>query len=159
MDYWGPSQKMLSDTQFINSLMTYDKDNMNPKIVAEIKKDYTENPDFNPEIIAKASKAAEGMCRWIFAMVTYDRVAKIVAPKKAALAEAEEKLNATMVTCPFVLLCPFNAYFLRSRLHSRSRKPSCKKSRMTSMHYNIHWPLRSRKSSILRLRLDCATRR
>lgn len=70
---------------------------MNPKIVAEIKKDYVENPDFNPEIIAKASKAAEGMCRWIFAMITYDRVAKVVAPKKAALAEAEEKLNATMV--------------------------------------------------------------
>lgn len=70
---------------------------MNPKIVAEIKKDYVENPDFNPEIIAKASKAAEGMCRWIFAMITYDRVAKVVAPKKAALAGAEEKLNATMV--------------------------------------------------------------
>lgn len=42
---------------------------MNPKIVAEIKKDYLDNADFNPEIISKASKAAEGMCRWIFAMV------------------------------------------------------------------------------------------
>ena len=96
MDFWGPSQKMLSDSGFINSLMNYDKDNMNPKIVADIKKEFIENPDFNPEIIAKASKAAEGMCRWIFAMITYDRVAKVVAPKKAALQEAEEKLNATM---------------------------------------------------------------
>jgi dynein heavy chain len=96
MDYWGPSQKMLSDSGFLNSLMNYDKDNMNPKIVQEIKKEFLENPDFNPETIAKASKAAEGMCRWISAMITYDRVAKIVAPKKAALEEAESKLNATM---------------------------------------------------------------
>jgi len=96
MDYWGPSQKMLADAGFINSLMMYDKDNINVKIVADIKKEFIENPDFNPEIIAKASKAAEGMCRWIFAMITYDRVAKVVAPKKAALAEAEAKLNATL---------------------------------------------------------------
>jgi beta-galactosidase len=77
---------------FLNSLMSYDKDNINPKIVAEIKRDFIEHPDFNPEIIAKASKAAEGMCRWCFAMITYDRVAKIVGPKKAALEEAERKL-------------------------------------------------------------------
>eukprot|EP00981_Chlorochromonas_danica_P006662 scaffold1447_cov165-Ochromonas_danica.AAC.8 len=96
MDYWGPSQKMLSDTAFINNLQNYDKDNISPKIVAEIKKDFLENSEFNPENIAKASKAAEGMCRWVFAMITYDRIAKIVAPKKAALEEAEKKLNATL---------------------------------------------------------------
>jgi dynein heavy chain len=96
MDFWGPSQRMLADAGFMNSLMMYDKDNINPKVVAEIKKEFIENPDFNPEIIAKASKAAEGMCRWIFAMITYDRVAKVVAPKKAALAEAMARLNATL---------------------------------------------------------------
>ena len=96
MDFWGPSQKMLADVDFINKLVTYDKDNINPKIVSEIKKNYIEHEDFKPAIIAKASKAAEGMCRWCFAMITYDRVAKVVAPKKAALAEAEAKLKATM---------------------------------------------------------------
>ena len=96
MDFWGPSQKMLADTNFLNNLLNYDKDHMNPKIVAEIQRDFIENPDFDPTIIAKASKAAEGMCRWCTAMVTYDRVAKIVAPKKAALAEAEAKLNVTL---------------------------------------------------------------
>ncbi|RYH30478.1 hypothetical protein EON65_05000, partial [archaeon] len=96
IDFWGPSQKMLSDSGFLNSLMNFDKDNINPKIVAEIKKEFIENSEFNPESIAKASKAAEGMCRWVFAMVTYDRIAKVVAPKKAALEEAERKLNATI---------------------------------------------------------------
>ena len=96
MDYWGPSQKMLSDSQFINKLIDYDKDNMQNKIVNEIKKDFIEHPDFNPDVIAKASKAAEGMCRWCFAMITYDRIAKVVAPKKAALELAEITLHATM---------------------------------------------------------------
>ena len=96
MDYWGPSQGMLGKPDFLDSLMNFDKDNMKPKIVAEIQKEFIENPDFNPDVIAKASKAAEGMCRWVVAMVTYDRVAKIVAPKKAALAEAEAKLKVTM---------------------------------------------------------------
>ena len=96
MDYWGPSQKMLSDSKFIDSLMNFDKDHIDPKIVKEIQKDFMEHPDFDPEIIAKASKAAEGMCRWVGAMVTYDRVAKIVGPKKLALEEAEATLAVTM---------------------------------------------------------------
>lgn len=96
MDYWGPSQKMLADSNFIPNLLNYDKDNINPKIVAEIKRDFIENEEFDPSKVAKASRAAEGMCRWVFAMITYDRVAKIVAPKKAALEEAESKLKVTM---------------------------------------------------------------
>ena len=52
--------------------------------------------NFNVKAAEKASSAAAGMCSWILAMITYDRVAKIVAPKKAALAVATEKLNVTM---------------------------------------------------------------
>lgn len=35
------------------------------------------NPDFDPSIVAKASSAAEGLCKWIQAMEMYDRVAKV----------------------------------------------------------------------------------
>lgn len=59
------------------------------------------NPEFDPSLIKNASTACEGLCRWVRAMDVYDRVAKVVAPKKAKLAEAEgelatqmEKLNA-----------------------------------------------------------------
>ena len=37
-----------------------------------------------------------GLCKWIIAMSKYDKVAKIVAPKKLALAEAEATYNAAM---------------------------------------------------------------
>eukprot|EP01041_Mallomonas_annulata_P000989 gene989-1935_t len=96
LDFWGPSQKLLADSNFLQTLMNYDKDNINPKIVTEIKRDFLENEEFDPVKVAKASKAAEGLCRWVFAMITYDKIAKLVAPKKAALAEAEAKLKLTM---------------------------------------------------------------
>lgn len=46
--------------------------------------------------VAKASSAAEGLTRWIQAMEIYDRVAKVVAPKKAKLKEAQSQLAETM---------------------------------------------------------------
>lgn len=57
---------------------------------------YMTNPEFDPAIIAKASTACEGLCRWVRAMDVYDRVAKIVAPKKEKLAEAEGELAVQM---------------------------------------------------------------
>lgn len=95
-DWWGCSQRMLSENGFINTLKDFDKDNIPPKIVNIIKKDFLSNPEFTPEIVETASKAAKGMCSWVIAMITYDRIAKEVAPKKAALAEAQAKLDATL---------------------------------------------------------------
>ena len=34
------------------------------------------NPDFEPDVIKKVSKAAYGLCCWVRAMEAYDRVAK-----------------------------------------------------------------------------------
>ena len=37
-----------------------------------------------------------GLCKWVRAMEAYDRVAKVVAPKKAKLAASELELKDTM---------------------------------------------------------------
>ena len=37
------------------------------------------------------------MCKWVHAMSSYDKVAKVVAPKKAKLAEAEGQYQEVMV--------------------------------------------------------------
>eukprot|EP00966_Prymnesium_polylepis_P020589 473616-Prymnesium_polylepis.1 len=79
---------MMNDSKFLESLQVYDKDNIKPEVIAKITK-YTANPDFEPTLIAKASKAAYGLCCWVRAMEVYDRVAKQVAPKRALLAQAE----------------------------------------------------------------------
>ena len=62
----------------------------------KIRKEYITNPEFDPAKVVKASSAAEGLCKWILAMEIYDRVAKVVAPKKAHLAGAQADLEKTM---------------------------------------------------------------
>ena len=64
--------------------------------MTKIRKEYTSNPEFDPAKVAKASSAAEGLCKWVLAMEIYDRVVKVVAPKKVKLAQAEADLAATM---------------------------------------------------------------
>lgn len=36
-DYWGPSQKILGDMRFLDSLKAYDKDNIPPAIMKVIR--------------------------------------------------------------------------------------------------------------------------
>ncbi|XP_047370603.1 dynein axonemal heavy chain 7-like isoform X1 [Vespa velutina] len=88
-DYWKASLRMLSDAKFLDSLLNFDKDNIPEKVIENIRKNYLTKSDFDPEKIKKVSTACEGLCRWVMAMSEYDKVAKVVAPKKEALAEAE----------------------------------------------------------------------
>lgn len=95
-DYWGLSRKILGDLKFLESLKTYDKDNISPMIMKRIRERFIDHPDFQPAVIKNVSSACEGLCRWVRAMEVYDRVAKVVAPKRERLREAEEKLDVQM---------------------------------------------------------------
>ncbi|KAK1121659.1 hypothetical protein K0M31_009971 [Melipona bicolor] len=95
-DYWRAALRMLSDVKFLDSLLHFDKDNIPDAVIEKIRKEYLTNPDFNPEKIKKVSAACEGLCRWVYAMSEYDKVSKVVAPKKKALAEAQEIYDEAM---------------------------------------------------------------
>nr|CAD7458186.1 unnamed protein product [Timema tahoe] len=95
-DYWGPSLKMLADFKFLDTLRTFDKDNIPVAIMKRIRDKYIPDRDFDPDVIKNVSMACEGLCKWVRAMEVYDRVIKIVAPKKAKLAEAEAELALQM---------------------------------------------------------------
>ncbi|CAE7766818.1 Dnah7, partial [Symbiodinium pilosum] len=94
-DFWPAAVKMISDMGFLQSLQTFDKDNIPPATIKKIA-EYTVKDDFQPDRVLKVSTAAWGLCMWCRAMETYDRVAKVVAPKKESLAEAESSYNAMM---------------------------------------------------------------
>ncbi|KAG3198934.1 Dynein heavy chain 7, axonemal [Phytophthora cactorum] len=96
MDYWGPSQKMLSDPTFITTLKKFDKDNLDPKTMKIVVSKYIADENFSPEKAEKASKAAAGLCKWVHAMALYDNVSKVVAPKREALRVAEAQLAEVM---------------------------------------------------------------
>uniref|UniRef100_A0A5F9D024 Dynein axonemal heavy chain 3 n=1 Tax=Oryctolagus cuniculus TaxID=9986 RepID=A0A5F9D024_RABIT len=95
-DYWGVSRKILGDLKFLESLKMYDKDNIPPVIMKRIRERFIDHPEFQPNVIKNVSSACEGLCKWVRAMEVYDRVAKVVAPKRERLREAEGKLDIQM---------------------------------------------------------------
>ncbi|XP_070269812.1 dynein axonemal heavy chain 3 [Myotis yumanensis] len=95
-DYWGVSRKVLGDLKFLESLKTYDKDNIPLIIMKRIRERFIDHPDFQPAVIKNVSSACEGLCKWVRAMEVYDRVTKVVAPKRERLREAEGKLDIQM---------------------------------------------------------------
>ena len=94
-DYWESSKKVLNDAAFMQKLLDYDKDNIPPHCIVGVKR-LTAMPEFLPEAVAKQSKAATGICKWVRAMEVYDRVAKVVEPKRIALKKAEGELTVMM---------------------------------------------------------------
>ena len=92
-DYWEVAQKeILGDPKLMDRLKTYDADNI-PVAIIEKVAPYVARDDFQVDIVARGSVAAGGLCKWVHAIVKYDKVAKIVAPKKAALAAATTELE------------------------------------------------------------------
>uniref|UniRef100_A0A8C4DY39 Dynein axonemal heavy chain 3 n=1 Tax=Dicentrarchus labrax TaxID=13489 RepID=A0A8C4DY39_DICLA len=95
-DFWGPSKKLLGDLKFLESLKAYDKDNIPAPNIKKIRDKFIDNPEFQPSVIKNVSSACEGLCKWVRAMEVYERVAKVVAPKKEKLKFAESELAVQM---------------------------------------------------------------
>ncbi|KAL2609519.1 hypothetical protein R1flu_028092 [Riccia fluitans] len=89
---WDSAKKIMADVAFIKRLMEYNKDGITPQIQKKLQK-YINDPQFVPEAVQKQSNAATSMCMWVRAMNVYADVAKVVAPKKAALNQAEAALK------------------------------------------------------------------
>merc|ERR1712032_1335948 len=81
-DFWAPSKKLiLGDSKLLKTLQDYDKDNIAPDIIKKIRK-LKENPEFALDRLKTVSKAAHGLACWVYAMESYDRVAKVVGLRK-----------------------------------------------------------------------------
>ena len=95
-DYWDPAKKiLLSDPRFLQNLINFDKESIPQKVIDKVTP-YVSMNNFDPKVVAKASKAAYGLCCWVRAMVKYDAVAKVVKPKREAQAKAEAALEIVM---------------------------------------------------------------
>ncbi|KAF5288622.1 hypothetical protein FQR65_LT11993 [Abscondita terminalis] len=95
-DYWGPSKKLLNDIKFLEHLILFDKDNIPPAIMQKLQTSILKDESFDPDKVKSASTAAEGLCKWVIAISKYDKVAKVIAPKKIALAAAENEFQTAM---------------------------------------------------------------
>ncbi|KAJ8925640.1 hypothetical protein NQ315_009485 [Exocentrus adspersus] len=90
---WKECKLMMAKVdQFLNDLINYDKDNMQPEIV-KATLEYLKLPDFSPEKIYSKSIAAAGLCSWVINILKYYEVFVVVEPKRKALAQANKDLN------------------------------------------------------------------
>ena len=93
---WKSAKIMMSDGQFLSSLQNFNKDTVQEKqvrIVKEYQRLLAKDCDIHdPEGIKQASGAAFGLLTWAFAIVNYYGVAKTIAPKRAAVQQAEKLL-------------------------------------------------------------------
>ncbi|XP_027740579.1 dynein heavy chain 12, axonemal isoform X2 [Empidonax traillii] len=96
LDYWSTSQKMLGNIGFLRELKSCSESPLPEAVMQKIRTEYLTNPEFDPQVVAKASSAAEGLCKWIKGMEVYHRVSKEIEPKKERLRVAEESLAETM---------------------------------------------------------------
>lgn len=72
-DFWGPAKRLLGEMKFLQSLKEYNKDSIPPAYMTIIRNKYINNPDFNAEKIRTASRAAEGLCKWVCALDAYEK--------------------------------------------------------------------------------------
>ena len=90
---WDEGKKLMNEPKkFLDSLMYYNKDSIPEKIIKKVRK-YVKMPKFDPEEIAKKSRAGESICQWVIAIINYSDVMKIIKPKQAALKTAEVELD------------------------------------------------------------------
>ncbi|KAJ3091620.1 Dynein heavy chain 5, axonemal [Quaeritorhiza haematococci] len=92
---WGESLKLMSSPDFLNSLVNFQKDEINGETV-ELLEPLLEMPDFNLEGAKKVSADVAGLASWVRAMSFYYGINKMVIPLKANLIVQERKLEIAM---------------------------------------------------------------
>ncbi|KAI9220476.1 dynein heavy chain and region D6 of dynein motor-domain-containing protein [Blastocladiella britannica] len=92
---WSESLKLMSQPDFLSSLLNFPKDEINEETV-ELLQPYIEMPDFSLEGAKKVSADVAGLASWVRAMCSYYHINKKVIPLKANLIVAEHKLALAM---------------------------------------------------------------
>ncbi|KAJ3166591.1 Dynein heavy chain 5, axonemal [Geranomyces variabilis] len=92
---WSEALKLMSASDFLSSLTTFGKDEINEETV-ELLEPYLEMPDFNLEGAKKVSADVAGLTSWVKAMAFYFTINKKVIPLKANLIVQEHKLTIAM---------------------------------------------------------------
>jgi dynein heavy chain len=90
---WNAAKKQMGNLdQFLNVLLTYDKNNAPVAACDWIEKNLLSKESFNPVSMKAKSSAAAGMCGWVVNIVKYYRIYEVVEPKRQLLAQSNIKL-------------------------------------------------------------------
>ncbi|KAG9435569.1 dynein heavy chain 6, axonemal isoform X1 [Apis mellifera carnica] len=90
---WASAKLVLGDIHFLDRLINYPKDEISDKLLEKLQ-DYINHPEFQPDLVARQSKACKSLCIWVRAIDGYAKVYRVVEPKRQRLKKAEAELNA-----------------------------------------------------------------
>jgi dynein heavy chain len=69
------AKRLLGDTNFMHSLEEFDKDAIPEAVIAKLQR-YVSDPQYQPDAVAKQSRAAMSLCMWTLAIDVYSRCAR-----------------------------------------------------------------------------------
>jgi dynein heavy chain len=96
-DYWKRALQIMKNyKKFLERLEKYDKNNLSPALKKIIETEYMTLEEFTPERIRNASEAAEGIAKWVIALVKYDTVYQTIVPKRKAAEAAQADLQVIL---------------------------------------------------------------
>uniref|UniRef100_A0A667Y5V4 Dynein axonemal heavy chain 11 n=1 Tax=Myripristis murdjan TaxID=586833 RepID=A0A667Y5V4_9TELE len=78
---------------FLQALVSYDKEHIPESCLSVVKQEYLRNPEFHPDLVRTKSTAAAGLCAWTINIVRYYEVYCDVTPKRQALSQANAELE------------------------------------------------------------------
>jgi dynein heavy chain len=85
---WKGAKSMISDSNFLKALKTYDKDKINDRMIKKVLA-YFKEPDFTMEKMKTVSRAGAGLLQWVVAIKEYYGVARDVDPLRKKVADME----------------------------------------------------------------------
>ena len=85
---WQTAKMVIADSQFIQRLLDFDKDNISDQISKRIRR-YIDNPKFIPDEVAKVSRVCTSLCMWVRAIDLYTKIFKSIEPKRIRLLQVK----------------------------------------------------------------------
>ena len=96
---WKVIQEQLRKSDFKNSVLNFNKDNISTKCKNFIQKQYIQTEKFDVKAIYKASGAAGPLADWMKSIVEYADIFERIAPLRAEVEELEteaQRMEAEM---------------------------------------------------------------
>ena len=85
---WTSSKLLLGNNNLMNNLISFDKDNVDPKVIAKVRP-YLEQSDFTLESMKSVSRAAGSLRHWVVGIVQFHDIRENIKAKQAVLQAAK----------------------------------------------------------------------
>ena len=91
---WNNLKIVMSKPSFIPDLKSYKRDEIADKVIRQLRKNYTQNPEkeFTVENFTRGSEACGSLAKWVLAIDNFYDVNKVILPMQEQLAEAKGRL-------------------------------------------------------------------